>query len=75
MKLNIGSSDRLVRILAAVVIAGLYFTDQISGLTALALGAIAVIFVLTGAIGFCPLYAPFSFSTKKDSTASRDTLS
>ena len=72
MKLNVGRSDRLARILAAVVIGGLYFTSQISGLAALALGVIALIFVLTGAMGFCPMYAPFGFSTKKDATAPQD---
>lgn len=65
MKSNMGSKDRLIRILAAVVVAALYFTDQITGTAALVLGLLAIVFVLTSALGFCPLYAPFKFSTKK----------
>ena len=51
MKQNMGSIDKIVRVLAAVVIGVLYF-----------------VFLLTSAIGFCPLYLPLKLSTikKKD---------
>ena len=65
MKLNMGKIDRIIRIIIAIIIAILYFTGQISGVAAIILGIIAVIFVLTGIIGFRPLYVPFKFSTKK----------
>ena len=65
MKLNMGNTDRIIRILIAVVIAVLYFTNQISGVAAIILGIIALIFILTGIIGFCPLYVPFKLSTRK----------
>jgi Na+(H+)/acetate symporter ActP len=65
MKKNMGSTDRLVRVLFALVVAVLYFTDQISGTVAIILGLFAVIFLLTSVIGFCPLYVPFKLSTKK----------
>ncbi len=64
MTVNMGKTDRIIRILVAIVIAVLYFTDQISGTAAIVLGIIALIFILTSAIGFCPLYVPFKFSTK-----------
>ena len=67
MKKNMGSADRVIRILVAVVIAILYFTNQISGTTAIILGVLAVIFLATGFIGFCPLYLPFGISTTKKS--------
>ena len=67
MKLNMGSADRIIRIIIAVVIAILYFTNQISGIAAIILGIIAVVFILTGIIGFCPLYVPFKLSTRKKS--------
>ena len=70
MKLNIGGADRLARIFFALVIAALYVSEQLSGTAALILGLIAVIFVFTGSIGFCPAYAPFHFSTRKDNSAS-----
>ena len=68
MKKNMGSIDKLIRVLVAVVIAVLYFTDQITGTAAIILGIFAVIFLLTSAIGFCPLYLPLKLSTikKKD---------
>jgi Na+(H+)/acetate symporter ActP len=68
MKQNMGNIDKALRTLAAVVIAVLYFTDQISGIAAVILGLFAVIFLLTSAMGFCPLYLPFKLSTKKSDT-------
>ncbi|MCA9900894.1 MAG: DUF2892 domain-containing protein [Ardenticatenaceae bacterium] len=65
MKQNMGSMDRVIRVVVAVVIAALYFTNVISGTVAIILGVLGLIFVLTSAIGFCPLYAPFKLSTKK----------
>ncbi|MBN2159009.1 MAG: DUF2892 domain-containing protein [Spirochaetes bacterium] len=65
MKKNMGTADRIIRILLAVVVAVLYLTGQISGSVALVLGIIAVIFIITSAIGFCPLYVPFKLSTIK----------
>ena len=68
MKQNMGTIDKIVRVLVAVVIGVLYFTDQITGTAAIILGIFAVIFLLTSAIGFCPLYLPLKLSTikKKD---------
>ena len=68
MKKNMGSIDKLVRVLVAAVIAVLYFTDQITGTAAIILGIFAVVFLLTSAMGFCPLYLPLKLSTikKKD---------
>jgi hypothetical protein len=68
MKKNMGSIDKIVRVLVAIVIGILYFTDQITGMVAIILGIFAVVFLLTSAIGFCPLYLPLKLSTikKKD---------
>jgi len=65
MKKNMGNADRLIRFVLAIVVAVLYFTNQITGTAALILGILAVIFLLTSAVGFCPLYVPFKISTKK----------
>ena len=65
MKTNMGSVDRGMRLLLGAVVAVLYFTKQISGTAALILGILAVIFVLTGLVGLCPLYVPFGISTRK----------
>lgn len=67
MKKNMGSLDKTIRILAAITIVILYSLNLISGTLSIILGAIAVIFIATSFINFCPLYAPFKFSTKKES--------
>ncbi|MCP4978733.1 MAG: DUF2892 domain-containing protein [Maribacter sp.] len=63
MKKNMGSTDKIVRIIIAVVIAALYYTNVISGTLGLVLLVLAGVFVLTSLISFCPLYAPFGLST------------
>lgn len=64
MQLNMGATDRTIRILIAVAIAVLYVLNVISGWLAIVLGVIAVVFLLTGFTGFCPGYLPFRFSTR-----------
>lgn len=63
MKKNMGNTDRLVRFIIALVVVGLYLTNIISGVLGLALLVFAGVFILTGAISFCPLYAPFGINT------------
>lgn len=65
MKKNMGTADKVVRILAAIVIAGLYFANVISGTVAIILLILAGIFIITSFISFCPLYWPFGISTFK----------
>jgi hypothetical protein len=67
MKKNMGSMDKGIRIFLAVIIAILYFTNQIAGVAAIVLGIFAVVFLLTSFVGFCPLYTPFKLSTLKKS--------
>lgn len=65
MKPNLNSTDRTIRIVVASIIALLYFADIISGTTGIVLMIVAGIFVLTGAISFCPIYHALRFSTRK----------
>jgi uncharacterized membrane protein len=65
MKKNMGTADKIIRIIIAAAIAGLYFGHIISGTLAIVLLVFAVIFILTSFISFCPLYAPFGISTCK----------
>jgi hypothetical protein len=62
---NMGTLDRAIRIVIAVVIAALYFTGNLSGLTATVLGIFAIIFIITSTVGFCPLYTVIGLSTCK----------
>jgi hypothetical protein len=65
MKANMGSTDRIIRAIIAIVIAALYFTNVITGLLGIVLLVLAAIFLLTSFISFCPLYLPFGISTGK----------
>ncbi len=60
-----GTTDRVIRTLLAVVIVVLYVTDVLSGTVALVLLALAGIFIATSFVSFCPLYLPFGLSTRK----------
>lgn len=60
-----GTIDKVVRILVAIIIAGVYFANQISGTTAIILLVLAGIFILNNFMSFCPLYLPFGISTRK----------
>jgi len=65
MKKNVGTVDKIIRILIAVVIGILYFTGTITGTLAIILGILAILFVLTSLISFCGIYAIFGCSTCK----------
>lgn len=65
MKPNMGTADKVVRILVAILIAGLYFANIISGTAAIILLILAGVFILTSFMSFCPLYLPFGLSTRK----------
>jgi hypothetical protein len=65
MKKNMGTVDKVIRILVAVVVLVLYFTHVISGTLAIILLVVAGIFIVTSIFGFCPLYLPMGLSTLK----------
>ena len=67
MKANMGTADRIIRIIIAAVVGYLYYIGLISGTAAIILGALAIIFLATSFISFCPLYLPFGITTKKKS--------
>ncbi|HXH73100.1 MAG TPA: DUF2892 domain-containing protein [Mariprofundaceae bacterium] len=68
MKKNMGTIDRVIRLIIVAAIAALYFAGQLSGLALIILGIVAVAFLLTSLIGWCPIYYPFGLSTcKKES--------
>ena len=62
---NMGSEDRIVRLIIAAIIITLYFTNIIGGTIGIVLLIIAVIFAITSFISFCPLYWPFGLKTRK----------
>lgn len=68
MKANMGSTDKIIRLALAVMVAVLYYTGAISGTLAIVLGVLAIIFALTSFVSFCPLYAPFGINTRRKSS-------
>ena len=62
---NMGTADRLLRTVIALAVGVLYVTNQISGIAAIVLGVLAVVFLITSFAGFCPLYVPLKLSTRK----------
>jgi len=69
MTRNMGTVDRLLRSLIAIVLIILIVNGTLSGVLATVLGIIAVVFLLTSAVGLCPAYLPFRLSTHKKSAA------
>ena len=69
MKKNMGSADRVIRVLLAVVFGVLYFTNVVTGTLGIVLLVLGVVFLLTSVVSFCPLYLPFGISTCKSQGA------
>ena len=68
MKTNVGSTDKLIRIILAIVLGTLYLTNTVSGVVGIIVLVFAVILIATSVISFCPIYPLFginTFPTKK----------
>lgn len=63
MKKNMGNIDRIVRVVLAAVLAGLYFGGVVTGTLGIILVSLGGVFLATSIVGFCPLYAPFGIKT------------
>jgi hypothetical protein len=65
MKPNMGTTDKIIRLAMAALVAILYFTNVIPGTLGIILLVIAGVFVLTSLISFCPLYPLLGMNTKE----------
>lgn len=63
MKKNMGTADRIIRIILAAVVGFLYYNGTITGTLGIVLLALAGVFVLTSLISFCPLYTLVGLNT------------
>lgn len=63
MPKNMGSLDKTLRVIVAVVLALLVFMGQITGTWAIVAGVVAAVFILTSLVGICPAYLPFGIKT------------
>ncbi|UII56828.1 DUF2892 domain-containing protein [Cytobacillus spongiae] len=61
MKLNVGSTDRIIRLIIGILLLGSFFLEG----NMKYVGILGIVFVLTAFIRFCPLYLPFNISTCK----------
>ncbi len=71
MTKNIGPVDKTLRIIAALVLAVLYFTDVVTGTLAFIVAIIAIALAVTALIGYCPGYVPLRKSTRKSQGAAQ----
>jgi len=65
MKRNMSNIDRIIRLVLAALFGYLYFGGIVTGAFGIVLVVLGAVFLITAVIGFCPLYAPFKFSTYK----------
>lgn len=65
MKVNVGGTDRAIRLVIAVVAVVLALTAFKGSGVAIVMWIVAAIMALTAVVRFCPLYAPFGLSSCK----------
>lgn len=65
MKRNMSNLDRIIRVVLAALFAYLYFGGVVTGALGIVLLVLGVVLLITAILAFCPLYAPFKFSTYK----------
>jgi hypothetical protein len=65
MTINMGSADRYIRPILAIVFIALYFTGTVTGIIGIILLVLAGAFLLTSVVGMCPLYTLFGINTCK----------
>jgi hypothetical protein len=63
MKANVGNTDKLIRIIMAIVLGTLYLTNTVSGVLGIVVLVFAIILVATSLISFCPIYPLFGINT------------
>lgn len=67
MKKNMGNTDKIIRVVVAIILGVLYYTDIIKGTWGMVLAVVSIVFLLTSLISFCPLYTIFRINTNKKS--------
>ena len=65
MKKNMGTADRIIRVIVAAIVVILYFTNVLSGVLGIVLLILSGVFVFTSLISYCPLYAPLGLRTNQ----------
>jgi hypothetical protein len=63
MKKNVGSIDKVVRLLLAALFIVLFVLNVVSGILGYVLLAVAAIFILTSLVNWCPIWAAIGVNT------------
>ena len=65
MMKNVGPADKVIRIIAGIVLAVLVLAGVVTGVTAIISDIIAGVLLITGLTGVCPAYSIFRIRTTK----------
>lgn len=65
MTKNMGTTDKIIRIILAIIFAALYFTETVTGTVGIILLVLGAVFVITSLTGVCGLYKIFGIQTCK----------
>lgn len=65
MKMNVGRTDQIVRIILAALLLIAYFTDYVTGTMGIVALVLAVVFIVTAYVRFCPIWFGFKVNTCK----------
>ena len=65
MKKNMGSNDKLIRLMVAIVLIIFYYKGILAGTLGIVALVLALILTVTSLISFCPLYTLFGITTCK----------
>ncbi len=65
IKLNLASWDRILRVVAGAALLVLALVGVLGGTLGIVLGVVGAVFLLTGSVGFCPLYAALGLKTRR----------
>lgn len=68
MKANINGTDKITRIVLAMILAASYFTDVVTGTAGIVVLIVGGVLLLTAFMNFCPIYHFLGLSTKKSTT-------
>jgi uncharacterized membrane protein len=69
MKKNMGSTDKALRLIVAIILVVLYFSNILTGTLGIVALVVAGVFTLTSLVSFCPLYTLIGLNTCKTKTA------
>ncbi len=62
---NVGSTDRIIRLILAIVMTGLFLGKLVNDTVGIILVLLSVMFLVTGMVKFCPIYLPFKINTNR----------